>query len=73
MSIITAESIAKTISDLARTAAQKADDNDQAWLQHADKRAVQGGATNDDGDMWRELSRLLYAAKRFANRMADEL
>ena len=72
-SIITAEGLAKTIKDLARTVASKADDMDTAFLKHADPRAIQGGAIDEDAEIWRELSRLLYTAHRFARKMADEL
>lgn len=68
-SIITADGVAQTIRQLAATAKMKADQADEVFLAHADPRAVQGGAIDEEAGEWRELARMLTAAARQADKI----
>jgi hypothetical protein len=68
-SLVTADGMSKTIRQMAQTAKFKADEADEAFLKHADPRAVQGGAIDEEASEWRKLSALLMAAAAHASKM----
>lgn len=53
---------------LARKFAKQADKLDEAWLAHADKRAVQAGAACDEAHAYRHTAKQL---RGLARDMAD--
>lgn len=68
--LITGDGISQILRQVAATCRVKADVLDEAFLRHADPRAVQGGAICEDANEWRQLStqlkRLALGAKELA-------
>ena len=66
LNLVTGGSVQAVLVQIAKVAKLKADDIDQSFLKHADPRAVQGGAVDEEAQEWRLLERLLHDAARQA-------
>ena len=70
-SVITAEGVKTSIIQLRATARTKAKEADEAFLAHADPRAVQGGAICEEAQQWLALAAALSQAILFAEEIEE--